>query len=101
MSSEFGIYRLSYTPTTWHDTAYVESTIDMSISGEADLRQMLSFFESFLRASGYNLDGKELTLERTAPDFDAPEPSQQWAGYSVQSFGKGAVSIGNATPQGK
>jgi hypothetical protein len=34
----------------------------MKISAEANLSQMLEFFESFLRAAGYQLDGQTLTL---------------------------------------
>ncbi len=93
---EFGRYRLTYTPPEGSD--FVESSIDMSISSEASLQEMLGFFESFLKAAGYQLEGKELTIERSAPGFDAPEPSQQWAGYPAPSFGKGAVSIGNGSP---
>ena len=69
MSSEFGIYQVTYTPTEWCDSSYVEPSVKMSISGEADLSQMLSFFECFLKASGYEFEGKELRLESSAPDF--------------------------------
>lgn len=74
MSSEFGIYQVTYTPTEWCDSSYVEPSVKMSISGEADLSQMLSFFECFLKASGYEFEGKELRLESSAPDLsDLPE----------------------------
>jgi hypothetical protein len=69
----------------------------MSISSEASLKEMLGFFESFLKAAGYHFEGKELVMKREAPDFDAPDPSQQWSGYSAPSFGQGAVSLGNAS----
>jgi hypothetical protein len=59
--SSFGVYRLSYEPPSW-GTVSCESTVDMSISGEADIPQMLDFFESFLKAVGYILDGKEIEL---------------------------------------
>ena len=58
MSSEFGVYRVSYTPTSEYESAYIEPTVNMSISGEADLNQMLSFFDSFLKASGYVYNGQ-------------------------------------------
>ena len=63
---EFGKYTLKYTPP---DGSPTDHCIEMSISSEADLYQMLEFFSSFLRAAGYEFDGKELCLERTAPDF--------------------------------
>ncbi len=62
---EFGRYTLSYQPPE----GAVEAAVDMSISSEADIPQMLRFFEGFLQAAGYVIEGKELTLERTAPDF--------------------------------
>ena len=42
----------------------------MTLSGEADIPQMLQLFESFLQASGYMIEGKELVLKRSAVDFD-------------------------------
>jgi hypothetical protein len=66
---DFGRYVLSYQPPE----GAVEADVSMSISSEADLTQMLRFFESFLQAAGYEFEGKELCLERTAPDFDSKE----------------------------
>ena len=66
---EFGRYTLSYQPPE----GAVEAAVDMSISSEADLPQMLSFFESFLQAAGYVIEGKELVLERRAPEFNFPD----------------------------
>lgn len=63
---EFGTYALKYLPP---DGSPTDHTIEMSISSEANLQQMLEFFQSFLRAAGYELDGKELCIERSAPDF--------------------------------
>ena len=68
---EFGTYTLKYLPP---DGSSVDHSIELSISSEANLQQMLEFFESFLRAAGYEFEGKELCLERSAPDFsDLPE----------------------------
>ena len=39
-------------------TEYCEPDIRMSIDSEADLSQMCSFFESFLKAAGYVFDGE-------------------------------------------
>ncbi len=63
--AEFGSYRLTYEPP---HLAATEAEISMSISSQADLSEMLSFFESFLLAAGYQLDGKELSLKREKPD---------------------------------
>jgi len=64
---EFGKYTLKYEPP---GESPEDHSIEMSISSEATLFQMLGFFQSFLRAAGYEFDGKELCLERSAPDFD-------------------------------
>jgi hypothetical protein len=58
----FGTYRLTYTPPE-ETFGSVESTVDMSISSEADLNDMLGFFEDFLRATGYQLGNSILQLE--------------------------------------
>jgi hypothetical protein len=63
---EFGRYTLSYQPPE----GAVEADVTMSICSSADLPEMLTLFENFLQASGYILDGRELTLERKAPEFD-------------------------------
>ena len=63
---EFGKYTLKYEPPG--DTPE-DHSVEMVISSEANLSQMLEFFSSFLRAAGYEFDGKELCLEREAPDF--------------------------------
>ena len=97
MSSEFGVYRVSYTPTTEYDTAYIEPTINMSVSGEADLNQMLSFFDSFLKASGYVYDGELKVvskLKNTIP-FGSSAPSGI-SGAACPSTD--AVAIGNYNP---
>jgi hypothetical protein len=82
---EFGKYVLKYVPPA---SAGIDPTVDMSISSEANLNEMLEFFTSFLKASGYYIeDNKELVFERTAPDFsdvtdkwDMAEPAF-WGGY--------------------
>jgi hypothetical protein len=63
---EFGKYTLKYEPPS---ETPEDHSVSMTISSEANIPQMLEFFSSFLRAAGYEFDGKELCLERTAPDF--------------------------------
>ncbi len=59
MTSDYGNYRLAFEPPADQITPSVE----MTLSGEADLTQMLAFFEAFLQASGYQLGAKTLKLE--------------------------------------
>ena len=61
MTTDFGTYRLTYTP----GPDMITPSVDMTLSGEADLSQMLTFFEAFLQASGYVLKGD---LEIVEPD---------------------------------
>jgi hypothetical protein len=64
MSSDYGTYRLTYTPPNDPDPHYPLISIDMSTSGDADVDQMLRFFEAFLAASGYVLKGELQVVER-------------------------------------
>ncbi len=112
---EFGKYTLKYEPP---DGSPTDHAIEMTISSNANLTQMLEFFQSFLRGAGYHFEGKELCLEREAPDFDdipekwgtggpfsfefeAPRPSQQWQGSSISSTGDNVVAIGNSSSKEK
>jgi len=63
MTTDFGTYRLTFEPPSDQITPGVE----MTLSGEADLSQMLSLFEAFLQASGYVLKGD---LQIVEPDRD-------------------------------
>ena len=84
----FGTYRLSYEPPA----GSIDASIDMSISAEANLPDMLSFFGDFLRAATYPLDqDHELGIERKAPDF----------GSSQDFWEEDTISlIGNPIPGG-
>ena len=75
---DFGRYTLSYQPPE----GTVEAAVDMSISSEADLEQMVGFFESFLQAAGYVIEGKQLVLERTDLGIDFP---QDLGAYTLKS----------------
>ncbi len=73
MTSEYGTYRLSFTPpasTGLED--YPNIAIEMSTGGDASVDQMLKFFEAFLSAAGYQLKG----------DLQVVEPEKDpWEGY--------------------
>jgi hypothetical protein len=76
----FGTYRLSYEPPE----GSLDASIDMSISAEANLSEMLSFFETFLRAAAYPLDADhELGIERKAPDFGSTQDF--WEDYNTSA----------------
>ena len=42
----------------------LDPSIDFSVTAEADLPQLLKVFENFLKANGYELDDRKLTLSR-------------------------------------
>ncbi len=65
MTSDYGTYRLIFEPPTDQITPGVE----MTLSGEATVSQMLAMFESFLQAAGYVLRGDLQVIER-APEYD-------------------------------
>ena len=58
MTSDYGTYRLTYTPPESHGNEdYPAIAIEMSTTGDANVEQMLRFYEAFLAASGYVLKG--------------------------------------------
>jgi hypothetical protein len=69
MTSDYGTYRLAFEPPADQITPSVE----MTLSGEADVSQMLDLFESFLQAAGYVLKGDLKVIER-APDYSFSGP---------------------------
>jgi hypothetical protein len=57
--TDFGRFRLSYEPgKSDPHLGILDHSVEMTISGEADLNNLLSFFTCFLQASGYIVDGK-------------------------------------------
>jgi len=113
MSSEYGTYRLSYTPpeSKGHED-YPNITIDMSVDGDASVDQMLRFYEAFLAASGYVLKGEIQVVE---PEADPWESSYNYVtagggqatdfipfnlGNSViyGGYGNDTISFGAAQP---
>ena len=72
MSSDYGTYRLTYTPPNDPNADYPLINIEMSTGGDASVDQMLRFFEAFLAAAGYVLKG----------DLQVVEPAKDpWEGY--------------------
>lgn len=80
----------------------LDPSIDFSVTAEADLPQILRVFETFLKANGYDLDDRELTLSRKAPDFssdDWGDDGVSWVGnpwaVTYGSSDQGVVYIGS------
>jgi hypothetical protein len=73
MTSEYGTYRLSFTPpasTGLED--YPNIAIEMSTGGDASVDQMLKFFEAFLSAAGYQLKGDLQVVEPEKEPWESP-----------------------------
>ncbi len=73
MTSEYGTYRLSFTPpesTGLED--YPNIAIEMSTGGDASVDQMLKFFEAFLSAAGYQLKGDLQVVEPEKDTWESP-----------------------------
>jgi hypothetical protein len=49
----------------------LDPSIDFSVTAEANLPDILRVFESFLKANGYDLDDRKLSLSRKAPNFNS------------------------------
>jgi hypothetical protein len=62
--TDFGRYRISYEPGPFDPySGVLEHAVEMSISGQASIEQMLSFFDAFLKANGYVYDGEVQIVE--------------------------------------
>lgn len=70
-STDYGTYRLTYTPPNDPGADYPLINIEMSTSGDANVEQMLRFYEAFLAAAGYVLKGDLQVVERdNRPKYD-------------------------------
>lgn len=60
---EFGRFRLIYEPGEPNPGSGIfDHSVEMAISGEANLHQLLGFYEQFLKAAGYLFDGNIVEL---------------------------------------
>lgn len=89
---DYGRYTLSYQAPE----GAVEADVNMSISSEADIPEMLRFFETFLLASGYVLDDRELVLERKPPEFDVPRYAYDFGDTVFGNSGPDTITFGAA-----
>lgn len=69
MTSDYGMYRLSFTPPADPCPDYPSIGIEMTTPGDASVDNMLRFFEAFLAAAGYVLKG-ELQVVEPEPERD-------------------------------
>jgi hypothetical protein len=79
----YGRYRLQFEP------AYgdVNPSVTMELSGEADLDQMVSLFDSFLKANGYIYDGELQITERPGREaYESPYNYHTAAGSQGTDF---------------
>ena len=95
MSTDFGTYRLAFEPPADMITPGVE----MTLSGEADVNQMLYFFEAFLQASGYVLKGDLQIVESDPkPDYNpwglTAQGSQATDFVPLSQLGDDVISFG-------
>jgi hypothetical protein len=92
MSSDYGTYRLTYTPpASTGEEDYPNIAIDMSTGGDASVPQMLRFFEAFLSAAGYVLKG-ELEIVETEADNNLREDTP-FAYRDIFDFGDDGFSL--------
>jgi hypothetical protein len=82
MTPDYGTYRLSYTPPEADgDEEYPLIAIEMSTSGDTNVDQMLRFYEAFLAAAGYPIDGELQVVQRETRSYDSrftTISSQSW-----------------------
>jgi hypothetical protein len=74
MTSDYGSYSLSYTPSY----GSISPSVKMEMSGEADLSEMLSLFDSFLKATGYVYDGELQIVDDFKSETVSDTPISWW-----------------------
>jgi len=74
----------------------LDPSIDFSVTAEANLPDILRVFESFLKANGYDLDDRKLSLSRKAPEFN----SDDWGDDGVSCVGNPWAATYSSSDQG-
>ena len=93
---EFGKYTLKYKPPK----GAAETKVKMEITSEVAIPELLVFFEDFMRAAGYILDGKRLSLEQEAPDFSKVSFANFGSAYPGPAWADSGASYWGGYPQG-
>jgi hypothetical protein len=86
--TDFGRFRLSYEPPaagSFDDI--LDHSVEMTISGEASLENMASFFTCFMRACGYIVDGELAVVSETVTT--RPSPYETGLGQITMSGSQG------------
>jgi hypothetical protein len=75
----FGRYRLIYEPGPPDPgSEIIDYSVEMSISAEARLPEMLSFIDSFIRACGYVFDGELQIVSLSEEEEDYFDSRDYW-----------------------
>jgi hypothetical protein len=86
--TDFGRFRLAYEPSDHSPFGDVlDHTVEMTISGEASLENMASFFTCFMRACGYIVDGELAVVSETVTT--RPSPYETGLGQITMSGSQG------------
>ena len=93
---EFGKYTLKYKPPK----GAAETKVKMEITSEVAIPELLVFFEDFMRAAGYILDGKRLSLEEDAPDFSFLDAYSSGSSYPGPTWTASGAGYGGDYPPG-
>ena len=84
---DFGLFRLSYEPgKSDPHSDILDHSVEMTLSGEADLNNLMSFFTCFLQASGYIVDGTVQIVKDKDKVNDLWESSFQCNGSQATDF---------------
>ena len=96
MSPDYGTYRLTYTPPAPDgNEEYPLIAIEMSTGGDANVEQMLEFYEAFLAASGYILKGDLEVVERPRSMYAMTAQGSQGTDFvPFSSVGNDVISFG-------
>jgi hypothetical protein len=89
--TDFGRYSISYQPGPLDPySGVIEHSVEMSISGQANIEQMLAFFDAFLKANGYVYDG-EISIE--APVSNDTLSVNNFIPFDTYDFGDDGFSL--------
>ena len=95
-ASDYGTYRLTYTPPeSQGNENYPLIAIEMSTSGDANVDQMLRFYEAFLAASGYTLKGDLQVVEPCSNPWKLTAQGSQGVDFvPFSQYGNDVISFG-------
>lgn len=99
MTTDYGTFRLTYTPPeTTSAFGYPDIAIEMSTSGEANVEQMLRFYEAFLAAAGYVLKGELQVVKEVKESSETLKFEPRYSLYGDFWNDDGFSFVGNPFP---